>query len=90
MPAKLVDAMMAGAAVVATDVGPNRWALGAAGLRVPPGDAAALSAALRRCLDPGLRAELGARANAWARARFSVEALVPAFAAFLHERLRDR
>ncbi|WP_433050325.1 glycosyltransferase family 4 protein [Dactylosporangium sp. CS-033363] len=90
LPAKLVDAMMAGVAVVATDVGPNRWALGDTGLLVPPGRAVALTAALRRCLDPALRADLGARANARARARFSIEALTPVFAAFLEARLRDR
>ena len=62
-PQALVEAMAAGVPSVAIDVPLNRWLLGddAAGLLVPPENAAALAAAIARLLDdPALAARLGA------------------------------
>ena len=81
LPAKLMDAMMAGRAVVASDVAPMRWALGGAGLLVPPGDAKALTAALRELCDPVRRQQLGTAAYAHALETFGVRSVAPAFAA---------
>ena len=79
LPAKLIDAMSAGVPVVASDVGPIAWALGGGGLLVPPGDVAALTAALARLAEPGLREQLGRAGHARALEVFSVEAVAPAF-----------
>jgi glycosyltransferase involved in cell wall biosynthesis len=65
LPAKLLDAMALGKAIVATRVGDlPQWLGGEAGRVVPPGDPAALGAALRELLsDAALRSALGARAR---------------------------
>ncbi|KQX66910.1 hypothetical protein ASD06_05735 [Angustibacter sp. Root456] len=63
-PIAVQQALQAGAAVVATDVGGTAEVTGDAALLVPGGDAAALAAGVRRLLvDPGARAELRARAR---------------------------
>ena len=70
------EAMAYGRPVVATAVGGLRDALrdGVDGLLVPPGDPAALRAAVERLLgDPTLRARLGAAARERARDAFSAE-----------------
>jgi glycosyltransferase involved in cell wall biosynthesis len=60
----VTEALARGLPVLATDVGGVREALGSAGLLVPPGDAAALGAALRRWLQDGeLRERLGRAAR---------------------------
>jgi glycosyltransferase involved in cell wall biosynthesis len=62
----LLEAMAAGAAVVATDVGDNPEILdgGRAGLLVPPRDPTALARAIDRLVeDPELRRRLGSRAR---------------------------
>jgi glycosyltransferase involved in cell wall biosynthesis len=77
MPISILEAMAAGLPVVASAVGgvPELVEDGVTGLLVPPGDAAALAAALERVLgDPALRARLGAAARARAEERFDVEA----------------
>jgi len=53
LPVKLIDAMMFGKSIVASDVAPIRWALddGRCGTLVPPGDAHALARALMSGLD---------------------------------------
>lgn len=79
LPAKLLDAMAMGKAVVSTRVGDiPRWLAEDAGVVVAPGDVPALRDALEALLtDPARRAALGARA----RSRFlqlgSVSALRP-------------
>jgi glycosyltransferase involved in cell wall biosynthesis len=63
MPRSIIEAMMTGLPVVATDIRGAREEVmdGETGLLVPKGDAAALRGALRRLAgDPELRARLGA------------------------------
>jgi glycosyltransferase involved in cell wall biosynthesis len=87
LPAKLIDAMMSGRAIVASDLGPIRWALDGSGLLTPPGDTNALADALRRLRSPALRSELGQRARTRALARFVPEAIGPDLAAGLGYRV---
>ncbi len=69
-----VEALAAGVPVVASAVGGIPFWLTDGGLLVPPGDPPALRDALMRVLEePGLRADLAARAPA-AAARFSLDA----------------
>jgi glycosyltransferase involved in cell wall biosynthesis len=90
----LLEAMAAGRPIVATAVGGNPELLGApspAGLLVPPGDPAALGAALGRLLaDPGAAATLAAAARARARAEFSLAVMVGRYRALYAERLAAR
>jgi glycosyltransferase involved in cell wall biosynthesis len=75
-PMVLLEAMMRGTAVVATDVGGVAEMMedGVHGLLVPPGDPDALSRAVARLLaDPELRRELGDAARARALVEFSEE-----------------
>jgi glycosyltransferase involved in cell wall biosynthesis len=77
-PHTVVEALAAGTPVIATDVGGVREAVddGVNGLLVPPGDAAAFAAALRRYLgDETLRRRLQERAQPSVE-RFSAAALL--------------
>jgi glycosyltransferase involved in cell wall biosynthesis len=81
LPVKLIDGMLAGRAVIASDLPPISWALGDAGILVPPGDLRSLIGALTRLRDD--RAEvlrLSAAARARALAKFTPEAVAPCFA----------
>jgi glycosyltransferase involved in cell wall biosynthesis len=74
----LLEFMMAGLAIVATDVGDTREAVedGRSGILVPPRDEEALVEALRRTIrDPGLRSRLGAAARERAMRGYSLEAM---------------
>jgi glycosyltransferase involved in cell wall biosynthesis len=87
-PQAVVEAMLAERAVVASDVGSVADAVvdGETGLLVPPDDAEALAAALRRLRDdPELRGELGRRARAKALAEFSVERMARGYEAVYRE-----
>lgn len=84
LPAKLVDAMLLGRAVVVSDLPPVRWASEGAGLIVAPGDVDDLVGALARLADPMLRADLGARARSRAVSLFTVDANIEAFSRILH------
>jgi glycosyltransferase involved in cell wall biosynthesis len=72
-----MDAMMAGRAIVASDIAPIRWALADTGLIVPPGDVDALVTALAGLRDRTIRQQYGVAAHARALAMFSVEAVAP-------------
>ena len=71
----LLEAMAAGNAVVATDVGDTRRLVGPeSGLLVPAGRAAELASALLRLMgDPQMRAAMGAQARSFVVGRHSVE-----------------
>jgi glycogen synthase len=65
----LIEAMQAGAPIVASDTGGIPAAVGDAGMLVPPGDPAALAAAMDRLLaEPETRAQLAAAGRDRARA----------------------
>ena len=87
LPLSIVEAMLAGLPVVATAVGSVAEAVedGETGFVVPPGNRAALVAALRRLIDdPGLRLALGDAGRARARREFTARAM-----AARYERLYD-
>jgi glycosyltransferase involved in cell wall biosynthesis len=74
----LLEAMAAGLPVIATAVGSTAEVVrdGDTGLLIPPRDTAALADALARLLaDPAWAQELGARARACVRERYSLERL---------------
>jgi glycosyltransferase involved in cell wall biosynthesis len=79
LPAKLMDAMMLGRPVVASDIEPIRWALGEPDLMVEPGSVTELTSGLRRLADPDLRARYSARVRDRAERLFSVAANVDLF-----------
>jgi glycosyltransferase involved in cell wall biosynthesis len=81
-PLAVVEAMLAGLPIVASDVGSVAEAIhdGETGLLVPPDDENALAAALRRVLDDRtLASSLGQRARALAAQRFTAERMARAF-----------
>lgn len=75
LPAKLMDAMAFGRAIVVSDVGPLRWAVGDGALVVPADSTDSLVGALLRLGSPDVRAELGARARMRAASTFSLDAV---------------
>jgi glycosyltransferase involved in cell wall biosynthesis len=86
----LLEAMASGLPVVATDVGGNREALedGALGLLVPPGNPAALAAAIGRLLDDTtLGNSLGARARSRISQHYSPESMIDAHLALYNGRI---
>ena len=79
LPVSVLEAMAAGCAVVASDVGglPDVIEDGFNGLLVPAGDSQALEAALARLLaDPALAREMGRAARATIASRFTPERTV--------------
>ena len=75
VPAKIFDAMALARPIVSTAVSMIPEILDGCGVLVPPGDAVALAASLRRVLeDPGMAAELGRRARERCHARYSFAA----------------
>jgi glycosyltransferase involved in cell wall biosynthesis len=79
LPLALLEAMVAGSAIVATVVGEVSAALeqGAAGVLVPPGDSRALAVAIERLLnDQQLARTLGHRAACKAAAEYEVSSMV--------------
>ncbi|MGW9112845.1 glycosyltransferase family 4 protein [Microbacterium sp. NPDC055683] len=81
LPVKIIDAMLAGRAVVASDFGPLAWALSGTGVTVRPDDPADLSRALSDLRDPRRRRALGERARERAIQTFTVQAVAPSFEA---------
>jgi len=82
LPMAVLEAMAAGLPVVATRVGGlPELVMAGAGLLVPPGDASALAAALSLMLeDAGRRRGAGSSGRAHVQRRYSIEALVDAYA----------
>jgi glycosyltransferase involved in cell wall biosynthesis len=81
MPLAIVEAMLAGLAVVASDVGSVVELIGGgAGVLVPPSDPAALARALADVRDPAYRRRLGAQARARALERYTVERMAGRYA----------
>ncbi|RCK59696.1 glycosyltransferase family 1 protein [Microbacterium sorbitolivorans] len=80
LPVKIIDAMLAGRAIVVSDFEPLAWAIGDFGIVVPPGDVARLSLALEELRDPARRADLGGRARERALATFTVPSVASQFA----------
>jgi glycosyltransferase involved in cell wall biosynthesis len=79
-PGPLVDAMLSGRAVIATDTGMVREVLGPAGLVVPPAEPQALAAACLALLrDDERRSRLGTAGRLRAQQLFAVEPVVEAF-----------
>lgn len=81
-PISVVEAMAAGLAVAAPDVGDVQSMLGPANAELigPAGDEPALAGALRRLADdPGLRARLGAANGDRARAEFDENGMIEAY-----------
>jgi glycosyltransferase involved in cell wall biosynthesis len=79
LPAKLIDAMAAGRAIVASDTVPVAWALGGTGVLVPSGDVPALADALHHLRVPAVREALGDAALHRAATTFSTDAVAPVF-----------
>ena len=82
LPLVLLEAMSLGTPVVTTDVGGVRDAVseGRTGLLVPPSDAGALAAAIKRVLDePGLAERLAGGGTRFAAEHCSVPAMIEAY-----------
>ena len=82
-PVKLVDAMMSGRLVIASDLPPLRWALQDTGMLVAPADATALVGAIEAAKSVDTRREFGARARLRALSCFTIEAVAPDLASAL-------
>lgn len=90
-PNKLVEGLAAGLPMVANVPGRAARLLreGRCGLAVPPGDPAALAAALRRLAEqPALRAEMGAAARRLAEARFDARRIAAELVGVVEEAVR--
>lgn len=84
LPVALLEAMFAGKAIIASDVGGIAGALGngAAGILVRPGSEADLATALDRLLsDPSAARALGREATRMAEAEFRLETMLSRYAA---------
>ncbi len=90
VPLALLEAMFAGCAIVASDVGDVRAVLddGRAGILVPAADTGALAAAIAELLDAPARArDLGARAEQRAREEYDVSRMVARYVTIYKELL---
>jgi glycosyltransferase involved in cell wall biosynthesis len=88
LPLSIAEAMLAGRAVVASDVGSVREIVedGVTGLLVPPDDAAALARAVAELLaDDARRAEMGRRGRERALAHFTAPRMASEFAHLYEE-----
>ena len=88
LPLSVIEAMLAGLPVVATNVGSLSEAVldDETGLLIPPGDPAALAEALRSLLDdPERRRRMGERGLRFANERFTIEAMVRSYESLYEE-----
>ena len=91
LPFALLEAMMAGKACVATDVGDVAEALGPAGLIVVPENAAALAEALGTLVEaPEQRRLLGSAARQRATESYTIDRMIERTAGVYREILSDR
>jgi glycosyltransferase involved in cell wall biosynthesis len=93
LPVTIMEAMLAGRAVVAPDVGSVREEVidGETGLVVPPNDPAAVAAAVEELLaDPDRREEMARKGQARAREMFTVDATVDRYVALWDRMLAAR
>ncbi|MGI9336820.1 MAG: glycosyltransferase [Gammaproteobacteria bacterium] len=92
LPAKLIEAMAASKAIVATDVGDMAlWLAEDSGLVVPHGNADAMADGIDRLLeDPNLRARLGANAKRRYLAHASFAAVRPRLVSLIERLLARR
>jgi glycosyltransferase involved in cell wall biosynthesis len=91
MPISILEAMTAGTPIVSTAVGevPEMLDQGAAGLLVPPADAAGLAEAMGRMLDDdGLRGRLSTAASRIVDERWSAAGMTRAYLDLYHRALR--
>lgn len=72
LPAKLMDAMLAGRAIVASNLEPIAWALDGTGVLIEPGNRVQLEDALAGLTDPDRREVLGSQARRRALDTFEV------------------
>lgn len=79
LPVKLIDAMMAGRAIIVADLAPLSWAVGHTGLKFEPGDLEQLTKLLAQLTDPIRRQRLGDAARSRALRLFTVEKVAPEF-----------
>jgi glycosyltransferase involved in cell wall biosynthesis len=90
MPAKVYDAMAMRCALIVTDVSDLAATVEGCGLVVPPGDPAALAAAITTLADdPELRRRLGANGRERCLSQFSDEAVRPKLLSVLDRVLSD-
>jgi len=93
MPLAVLEAMIAGKAIVASRVGgiPEAIRDGETGLLVLPGDAPALAQALRRLIeDPRQRVRLGATAREYADREYHVRVMADRYERLYHRARADR
>ncbi len=83
----LIEAMACGVVPLGSDSGAIPEVIGDAGLIFPEGDAAALTDALMRLADPGLRAELSQRGVTRVEAQYTQERIAARTAAFVESLL---
>lgn len=88
LPLSLLEAMFASLPILATDVGATAIVLADGGLLVPPGDPAALAAALLRFTDAKLRVELGTIAKQRAEERYTLDRMCQSYERLLLEQFR--
>lgn len=91
LPVSIMEAMLAGVAVVATDVGSVREVVedGVTGLVVPPEDPTAVAAAIVELRDdPQQRRAMGAAGRRVAEDRFTIEATVREYCSLFEQILR--
>lgn len=93
LPHALLEAMAAGRAVIATEVGGNRELIqhDVNGLLVPSGDSQALAQAIRSLVnDPGRAVRFGAAARDTVAERFSLDAMTHRFESFYKQLYQQR
>ena len=83
MPMSILESMSLGTPVIGTDVGQVAEVVGETGLVVPPADAPALGAAIRRIADsPDLARRLGRMARERVQERYSTDAVKHTFVTY--------